>query len=166
MATSNQTEQGVALAPCPFCGAAAHFAMDDARWEWIECESCGMQGNRSASLGEDCKPKLAEAWNRRATIPSTEGYTSDGWISVDDRLPAFAEEAEDDGVKVYTWDGELVTEDEFMPEYEQPAGPAVGGWMRTGEWFASDNLHRVTHWMPRRLPAGPVAAATAKDAKP
>lgn len=31
------------LLPCPFCGANAHFEMDDARWEWIECESCGMQ---------------------------------------------------------------------------------------------------------------------------
>lgn len=54
------------LLPCPFCGCKAHFEMDDDRWEWIECGSCGMQGNRSASLMEDCKPKLAEAWNRRA----------------------------------------------------------------------------------------------------
>ena len=54
------------LLPCPFCGGDAHFEIDDDRWEWIECGSCGMQGNRSASLMEDCKPKLAEAWNRRA----------------------------------------------------------------------------------------------------
>ena len=54
------------LLPCPFCGAAAHFEMDADCWEWIECESCCMQGNRSASLMEDCRPKLAEAWNRRA----------------------------------------------------------------------------------------------------
>ena len=54
------------LLPCPFCGAAAHFEMDEGRWEWVECESCGMQGNRSASLMEDCKPMLAEAWNTRA----------------------------------------------------------------------------------------------------
>lgn len=58
--------QADALKPCPFCGAAAHFEMDADRWEWIACESCGMQGNRSASLGEDCKPKLREEWNRRA----------------------------------------------------------------------------------------------------
>lgn len=57
------------LLPCPFCGAAAHFEMDEGRWEWVECESCGMQGNRSASLMEDCKPKLAEAWNRRTPAP-------------------------------------------------------------------------------------------------
>lgn len=57
------------LLPCPFCGAAAHFEMDEGRWEWVECESCGMQGNRSASLMEDCKPKLVEAWNRRAPAP-------------------------------------------------------------------------------------------------
>ena len=57
------------LTPCPFCGAAAHFEMDEGRWEWVECESCGMQGNRSASLMEDCKPKLAEEWNRRTLAP-------------------------------------------------------------------------------------------------
>ena len=56
------------LLPCPFCGAAAHFKMDADRWEWIECESCGMQGNRSASLMEDCRTKLADAWNRRAHL--------------------------------------------------------------------------------------------------
>lgn len=58
------------LKNCPFCGAAAHFEMDEGRWEWVECESCGMQGNRSASLMEDCKPKLAEAWNRRTPQPN------------------------------------------------------------------------------------------------
>ena len=60
------TTQDQDLKPCPFCGAAAHFAMDADRWEWVECESCGMQGNRRASLMDDCKPMLAEAWNRRA----------------------------------------------------------------------------------------------------
>lgn len=58
------------LKNCPFCGAAAHFEMDEGRWEWVECESCGMQGNRSASLMEDCKPKLAEEWNRRTPQPT------------------------------------------------------------------------------------------------
>ena len=58
------------LKNCPFCGAAAHFEMDEGRWEWVECESCGMQGNRSASLMEDCKPKLTEEWNRRTPQPT------------------------------------------------------------------------------------------------
>ena len=65
------------LLPCPFCGAAAHFEMDEGRWEWVECESCGMQGNRSASLMEDCKPKLAEEWNRRT--PAPVGVEPYGW---------------------------------------------------------------------------------------
>lgn len=60
------SEKATELLPCPFCGCKAHFEMDDDRWEWVECGSCGMEGNRSASLMEDCKPKLAEAWNRRA----------------------------------------------------------------------------------------------------
>lgn len=78
-----------------------------------------------------------------------------GWIRVDERLPILAEENEDDGVKVWTWDGQFVTEDEFVPIYEQPAGPTVGGWLRTDDWFASDNLGRVTHWMPRVVPLPP-----------
>ena len=65
------TADTTTLAPCPFCGAQAHFEVDDDRWEWAECESCGMQGNRSASLMESCKPKLAEAWNRRAPAPAS-----------------------------------------------------------------------------------------------
>ena len=58
------------LLPCPFCGAAAHFEMDEDRWEWVECGSCGMQGNRSASLMEDCKLELTEEWNRRTPQPT------------------------------------------------------------------------------------------------
>lgn len=80
---------------------------------------------------------------------------AEGWISVHDRLPILPEDCEDDGVKVYTWDGEFVTEDVFEPQYEQPAGPAVGGWLRTGDWFCSDTATRVTHWMLRILPAPP-----------
>lgn len=61
-----EIEMSIELKPCPFCGSKAHFDIDDENWEWIECESCCMQGNRSASLMEDCKPKLAEEWNRRS----------------------------------------------------------------------------------------------------
>lgn len=57
------------LLPCPFCGSDAHFESDSDGWHWVECESCGMQGNRGASLMEDCKPMLAEAWNRRTPQP-------------------------------------------------------------------------------------------------
>ena len=63
-ATTHHTD--TELTPCPFCGGKAYFEIDDDRWQWVECGSCGMQGNRSASLMEDCKPKLSEAWNRRA----------------------------------------------------------------------------------------------------
>lgn len=66
--THTSTEPRNKLLPCPFCGARARFEIDDERWEWVECSGCGIQGNRSASLMEDCKPKLAEAWNRRAQV--------------------------------------------------------------------------------------------------
>lgn len=68
-----------ALKPCPFCGSTAHFDIDDDNWEWVECSSCGMQGNRSASLMEDCKPKLAEAWNRRAALSAEPVAVPQGW---------------------------------------------------------------------------------------
>lgn len=68
------------LAPCPFCNAAAHFESDSDGWHWIECESCGMQGNRSASLMEDCRPKLREAWNTRNGVhPDVASRYAEGW---------------------------------------------------------------------------------------
>lgn len=91
------------------------------------------------------------------SVAAPTQQAAEGWISVHERLPALPEDCEDDGVKVYTWDGEFVTEDVFEPQYEQPAGPAVGGWLRTGDWFCSDTASRVTHWMPRKLPAAPTA---------
>ncbi len=78
------------------------------------------------------------------------------WISVDERLPELGPDEE--GVEVWTWNGEVVDTDEFVACYEQPAGPAVGGWLRVGDWFASDNLTRVTHWMPFKAPAAPSLA--------
>lgn len=80
---TEQTQPTDALLPCPFCGAAAHFEMDEGRWEWVECESCGMQGNRSASLMDDCKPKLAEEWNRR-TPPAVAPWRSAVLDLIDD----------------------------------------------------------------------------------
>lgn len=80
---TEQTQPTDALLPCPFCGAAAHFEMDEGRWEWVECESCEMQGNRSASLMDDCKPKLAEEWNRR-TPPAVAPWRSAVLDLIDD----------------------------------------------------------------------------------
>lgn len=63
------TEQ---LKPCPFCDGAAHFFkitdLDDKNFggEGICCGSCPITTDLMFSLMEDCKPKLAEAWNRRA----------------------------------------------------------------------------------------------------
>lgn len=60
------------LKPCPFCGGAAHFFkltdLDEKNFggEGICCGSCPITTDLMFSLMEDCKPKLAEAWNRRA----------------------------------------------------------------------------------------------------
>jgi hypothetical protein len=58
------------LKPCPFCGGEAYFDKDDNGWQWIECGKCHVATNQRASLMEDCKPLLAEAWNTRSTIDS------------------------------------------------------------------------------------------------
>ena len=77
------------------------------------------------------------------------------WISVEDQMPAIVD---DNDVDVYTWDGKTVAEDTYGPEWEQPAGPAVGGWLRVGDNFA--DIHRtVTHWMPRTPPAHPTVGS-------
>lgn len=94
--THTSTEPRNKLLPCPFCGARARFEIDDECWEWVECSGCGIQGNRSASLMEDCKPKLAEAWNIRAPaapvplrkptldkVAEAVGYHASAWGCVD-----------------------------------------------------------------------------------
>ena len=87
------------------------------------------------------------------------------WVSVDDRLPTPPDDGSD--VPVWTWNGEFVTEDDYAEQFEQPAGPAVGGWVSTGWGFGQDySLGRaaVTHWMPRETPKPPTAAPTQEGA--
>ena len=58
----------IKLKPCPFCGGEAYFDKDDHGWQWIECGKCHVATSQRASLMEDCKPLLAEAWNTRSAI--------------------------------------------------------------------------------------------------
>jgi len=60
----------IKLKPCPFCGGEAYFDKDDDGWQWIECGKCHVATSQRASLMEDCKPLLAEAWNTRSAIDS------------------------------------------------------------------------------------------------
>lgn len=62
------------LKPCPFCGEAARFFKiedKDSRdfgGEGIFCETVGCASvGLMWSLMDDCKPVLAEKWNRRST---------------------------------------------------------------------------------------------------
>ncbi|NYT81396.1 Lar family restriction alleviation protein [Alcaligenaceae bacterium] len=66
------TEQKRALLHCPFCGGEAHFDSDDDGWNWIECGSCRVATNHRTSAMDDCRPLLAEAWNRRAALQSQD----------------------------------------------------------------------------------------------
>lgn len=62
----------VELKPCPFCGAkptfskVADFESADYGGNFISCPTCGACSIMRFSTGEDCRPLLAEAWNRRA----------------------------------------------------------------------------------------------------
>lgn len=106
-------------------------------------------------LAQEKYEKLQEGIER-AALPLTSTEKSNGWISVEEHLPEIGPEEE--GVPVWTWDGNTVEHDEFVANYEQPAGPAVGGWLRTDDWFASDLFSHVTHWQPYSKPAAPKAA--------
>jgi Lar family restriction alleviation protein len=63
------------LKPCPFCGGDAEWnqhegdplKLDDPMTgaNWIECLKCGASTNLRYSLMDDCRPVLAEQWNRR-----------------------------------------------------------------------------------------------------
>ena len=60
------------LKPCPFCGGEAGFDHDDNGWVWIDCASCGASTNARVSAMDDCKPLLAEQWNRRSAPPGMQ----------------------------------------------------------------------------------------------
>lgn len=89
------------LKPCPFCGGAAHFFkitdLDDRNFggDGICCGSCPVTTDLMFSLMEDCKPKLAEAWNRRAQ-PAQAGQA----LSDEDVLRAAARTLDSEVVEV------------------------------------------------------------------
>ena len=53
------------LEKCPFCGGEATFDHDDNGWNWIVCQKCGASTNCRTHSMDDCRPLLAEQWNRR-----------------------------------------------------------------------------------------------------
>lgn len=57
------------LKPCPFCGGKAVFDSDDNGYNWIECTQCHVSSKAGVHAMEDCRPILAEAWNKRFTPP-------------------------------------------------------------------------------------------------
>lgn len=56
------------ILPCPFCGGKAHFDHDDNGWNWIQCGQCQCSTTARVSAMDDCRPLLAEAWNRRSPL--------------------------------------------------------------------------------------------------
>lgn len=140
-----------------YCLAATGTAMlctdeEDARHEAAECDR--LYPMHAPHRAVQLVP---------ATPPTTDAPAQ--WISVDERLPTPRDDGSD--VPVWTWNGEFVTEDDYAEQFEQPAGPAVGGWVSTGWGFGQDySLGRaaVTHWMPREAPKPPTAAPAQEGA--
>lgn len=101
---------------------------------------------------KDMASELAEFAD--AAMDGVNAMRRQEWICVDVERPVMADD--DDDVEVWTWDGASVREDEYGGIFEQPAGPAVGGWLRVGDGFAGDSYTRqATHWMPRHKPLPP-----------
>lgn len=66
------TDQTTPLKPCPCCGGPAKMMQGDAGWTWVECANCGLATMYRISAGDDCRPLVAEAWNKRTAAPAQE----------------------------------------------------------------------------------------------
>ena len=81
----------IELLPCPFCGGKATFDNDDNGWNWIVCSACDASTNARVSAMEDCRPLLAEAWNRRVPMGVVAYANRDDLDNMlDDRTAAVA----------------------------------------------------------------------------
>lgn len=67
--------ESIELKGCPFCGGKAEFCQTDIFW--VRCENIECYSESGIGV-EGEKDQAAELWNNR----------SDGWISVDERLPS------------------------------------------------------------------------------
>lgn len=70
------------LKPCPFCGGEASFDHDDNGWNWIYCKSCDASTNARVSAMDDCRPLLAEAWNRREPADPVKMPSDDEFLDI------------------------------------------------------------------------------------
>ena len=98
-----------------------------------------------------------------APAPAQPRQPLSEWIACSEQMPILSEG--DDELPVYTWDGESVKADEFGFLFEQPAGPAVGGWVCIGADFLNNLSGTVTHWMPRNMPAAPIDRAITGESR-
>lgn len=92
------------------------------------------------------KSEVWDAWQARAAL--SHPSTPQGWISVEDRLPAM-----DEPVLVYTPSSVVkVCFDEWCTYHEAPVSWSSAT-VETGEGWQNHEFEEVTHWMP--LPPPP-----------
>ncbi|MFI8616518.1 Lar family restriction alleviation protein [Acidovorax sp. NPDC077693] len=60
------------LKPCPCCGGAAAMHTTADGWAWVECSRCHLGTQQYRSVMDDCRPLVAEAWNKRQHEPAQE----------------------------------------------------------------------------------------------
>ena len=67
------------LLPCPFCGGEPELIECDVPpyegGDVIQCKRCQASSNVTFSCGEDGRPKVISAWNRRVTDPRVADMT-------------------------------------------------------------------------------------------
>lgn len=140
--------------------ALDYITMNDTDGDW-HMEPIMPAAPPSAPLTDDnikdvligTREELAAEVARLRAMLSTAPAVPTGWYACSERLPVLP--ADEEPVPVYTWDGLRVDEDEWSSQYDQPAGPVIGGWVRDGDWFDKDPSQQVTHWMPRNMPTPP-----------
>lgn len=142
------------LKPCPFCGEAAKLEVIDNEFYYVSCENCGSSTSfgkvfEDGTATDSTEAETLAAWNNR-----NDSINSQGWISVNDKLPD-----EEQDVLV------LVREIEFYGRHKEKREvwrSIYTGWHVDGEWattyvFGHKHIQMeeddrceltVTHWMP------------------
>ncbi|MDU9398089.1 Lar family restriction alleviation protein [Pseudomonas sp. zfem003] len=80
------------LKPCPFCGGPAEHDHDDDGYCWVQCRNCGVSTDTATHGNTDARVKLADMWNRRATLSPAhiedEREACERWIRQRSGMPA------------------------------------------------------------------------------
>lgn len=180
MTDHNARQAGLTLLPCPCCGYTAMFDRDDEGWNWVVCGDCGLSTNRMASCMDDCKPIIAERWNKRAAH-SADARNGEGVALTDDVRKALIAAIVEHTDSSERW-AEGIIAQALLAAPAAPAQPVPDGFAlvplrmnaemealaNQGEWEWADMLAAAEAITPKQYdeiygndaPAAPVQAIT------